>query len=175
MRRLHVLSMATQVPTTAELRRIKLARRAAGALVVFSILAATFIPIPKKLPSVALNSEWAFRGLVFVACPVGIAIVWAIVASILDGEPLQRLGLGPFSVERRLKEAATEIAEGGAALKAARESPSESPEFAAAMRRFAESVARLESGGWIRDAQGRGDGTGLRIPKGGSREMVERE
>ncbi len=142
---------------------------------MFSILAAAFIPIPKKIPSVALNSEWIFRGLVFVACPVGIAIVWAIVASILDGEPLQRLGLGPFSVERRLKEAATEIAEGGAALKAARESPSESPEFASAMRRFDESVARLESEGWIGDAQGHGDGREPGLPKGGSREVVERE
>lgn len=151
--------MDPQVPTAAELRRIKFARRAAGALVLFSILAAAFIPIPSKLPSAVLNSEWVFRGLVFVACPVGIAVVWVIVASILDGEPLQKLGLGPFSLERRLKDAAVEIAEGAAALKAARESPSESPEFAAAMRRFDESVARLESEGWIRAARGRDGGS----------------
>jgi hypothetical protein len=167
--------MTPQVPTAAELRRIKFARRAAGALVAFSVLAAALVPIPSKLPSVVLNSEWVFRGLVFVACPVGIAVVWAIVASILDGEPLQRLGLGPFSVERRLREAATEIAESGASLKAARESPSESPEFAAAMRRFDESVARLENGGWIEDAQGRGDGRGPGVLKGGSREATECE
>jgi len=153
--------MDPQIPTAAELKRIKFARRAAGALILFSILAAAFIPIPSKLPSAVLDSEWVFRGLVFVACPVGIAVVWVIVASILDGEPLQRLGLGPFSVERRLKEAAIEIAEGGAALKAARASPSESPEFAAAMRRFDESVTRLESEGWIADARGRDGGSGL--------------
>jgi hypothetical protein len=157
--------MAPQVPTAAELRRIKFARRAAGALVASSVLAAALIPIPSKLPSVVLNSEWVFRGLVFVACPVGIAVVWVIVASILDGEPLQRLGIGPFSVERRLKEAATEIAASGAALKEARESPSESPEFAAAMRRFDESVARLEDEGWIGDASGRGNGRGVGLPQ----------
>lgn len=131
----------------------------------FSVLAAALIPIPSKLPSVVLGSEWVFRGLVFVACPVGIAVVWAIVASILDGEPLQRLGLGPFSLERRLKDAATEIAEGGAALKAARESPSESPEFTAAMRRFDESVARLENAGWIGDARGRGSRKDPELPQ----------
>ena len=142
---------------------------------MFSILAAAFIPIPSKLPSSVLYSEWVFRGLVFVACPVSIAVVWVIVASILDGEPLQRLGLGPFSVERRLKEAATEIAEGGAALKVARENPSESPEFAAAMRRFEESVARLENEGWIEDAQGRGAGKGPGFIKDGAKEVAGHE
>lgn len=151
----YLLRMDPQVPTAAELRRIKFARRAAGALVLCSVIAAALIPVPSKLPSVVLGSEWVFRGLVFVACPVGIAVVWAIVASILDGEPLQSLGLGPFSVERRLKEAATEIAEGGAALRTARESPSESPKFAVAMKRFEESLARLADEGWIEDARGR--------------------
>lgn len=147
--------MQPSIPITQDLRRIKFARRAAGALVLFSVLAAALVPVPKKLPSAALYSEWVFRGLVLVACPVGIAVIWIIVASILDGEPLQKLGIGPFSVQRRLKEAAAEIEEGGAALKAARESPPEGPEFVAAMRRFDESVARLESEGWIGDAHDR--------------------
>jgi hypothetical protein len=161
--------------TATELRRIKLARLAAGAIVVLSILAATFIPIPNKLPSTVLNSEWVFRGLVFVACPVGISVVWVIVASILAGEPLQKLGLGPFSVEGRVKEAAIEIAEGGSALKSARKSPSESPEFAAAMSRFDESISHLEREGWIGDSNGQDDENKQRLTQGKVQRVVENE
>jgi hypothetical protein len=120
---------------------------AAASVLVGSGIAAWRIPAPKVIPAFSLNSPWVFHGEVFVACPVAVAVVWVVLASILTGEPFQKLGLGPVSLERQQVKAATKaLVEGGAALEAAGSAMpgGENLAFKAAMARYRESVANLE-------------------------------
>jgi hypothetical protein len=139
---------AASSTSPATRRRIIIAHVTAIAVVAASAAAAAFIPAPASVPAVALKSVWAFRGIVFVACPVGMAIVWSIVASILDGRPLADLGFVRFGPERHPSEARSALAAGGTALEAARRAtPATTDDRACqeAMGRFRASLANLEA------------------------------
>lgn len=144
------------IPMTAEVlplsplrrRQVTVARCAASLLLLGSAFAAAYIPVPPAVPAVALKSEWVFRGMVFVAFPVGVAVVWSIIASVLDGRPLQKLGFGPFSIERHIEAATTALAAGGTALQTAERAlptAADDAEYKAAMVQFRASLTDLES------------------------------
>jgi len=131
-------------PFVLRKRQLVFARVAALVLVAVSVAAASFVPVPAKVPAVALKSEWVFRGIVFVACPVGIGVVWSIVASVLDGRPLQKLGFGPFSLEREAQVAKEVLLDGKQALEVARDADPASGAYEDAMARFRQSIEALD-------------------------------
>jgi exonuclease VII small subunit len=89
-------------------------------LVVGSAIVAWRVPVPAKIPSVAWNSPWVFRGEVFLGFFVGAYVVLAICATtIVSGRPPKKLSFGLLVYEQaELEKAVEALSEGGTALQA---------------------------------------------------------
>lgn len=102
------------------LRRQVVAATLLVLLVVASGIVAWRVPVPDKIPSVAWNSPWVFRGEVFVGFFVGAYVLLAICATtIASGRPPKKLSFGLLAYEQaELEKAVDALSEGGAALQA---------------------------------------------------------
>ena len=113
-------SYSSPVPTKSLRGRQVLALILLVLLVVGSGIVAWLVPVPAKVPSVAWNSPWVFRGEVFVGFFVGAYVVLAICATtIISGRPPKKLSFGLLAYEQaELEKAVEALTEGGAALQA---------------------------------------------------------
>ena len=89
-------------------------------LVIGSAVVAWRVPVPAKIPSVAWNSPWVFRGEVFLGFFVGVYVVLVICATtIATGKAPKKLSFGLLAYEEaELEKAVDALSEGGAALQA---------------------------------------------------------
>lgn len=113
-------SYASPVSTKSLRGRQVLALILLALLVVGSGIVAWRVPVPDKVPSVAWNSPWVFRGEVFVGFFVGAYVVLAICATtIASGRPPKKLSFGLLAYEQaELEKTVEALSEGGTALQA---------------------------------------------------------
>jgi hypothetical protein len=103
------------------------------------------VPVPAKLPQLALNSSWVFRGEVFIGFLVVVYATKMLLFSLGSGEPISKLGFGPLSIEQEVRQVATALASTEAALEAAEPTDPEARErFQNAMRDFHQELAALD-------------------------------